>query len=195
MLKWVKDDGDTVLFMFDAYLATYLSANGLHIWILTTATSLSRLVIYSVLQELGLWSPRTGMWSVYGRSPSNLFLYQWEQDKIGSGGVTTELIRLFAVISLSSPRNGSRLDWIWKLRTSPRAKSLVWKIMLDIVSIRSKLVERGMQINAVCWLCALKEESCEHVFISAPLHGRLGERGARIWKARLSRSSMTYCHV
>jgi len=88
------------------------------------------------------------------------------QDRLGWGDNGANKV---VVISLSSPRNGGRLDCIWKLRTSPRAKSLVWKIMLDIVSVISKLVERGMQINAVCWLCALKEESCEHVFYQCPI--------------------------
>ena len=53
--------------------------------------------------------------------------------------------------------------WIWKLKTLLKIQMFVWKCMHHSIGVMHCLVARGLQVDAYCPRCHVKEESILHM--------------------------------
>jgi hypothetical protein len=60
------------------------------------------------------------------------------------------------------------LNKVWSLNTIPRHIALLWRILNDVVPVRSALSKRGIQCSIICPSCSRSEETISHAFVNCP---------------------------
>lgn len=59
--------------------------------------------------------------------------------------------------------------WIWKSNSHPRIQFFIWQCYHGKLLTAANLAHRGMNVDPVCAICKLQEESNEHVFRGCPI--------------------------
>ena len=53
---------------------------------------------------------------------------------------------------------------VWGLKTQPKIRIFMWRICRDILPTITKLQQRGIEVEGLCYLCGNVEETSAHVF-------------------------------
>lgn len=70
----------------------------------------------------------------------------------------------------AEPPPGSRAfkKAVWKLRTTPKLRFFLWRLLSKALAIGTTLVHRGIITDSQCRRCCLEEENVEHLFFGCP---------------------------
>ncbi|KAK7267677.1 hypothetical protein RIF29_20355 [Crotalaria pallida] len=58
---------------------------------------------------------------------------------------------------------------IWKVQTIPRCKELAWRACKNILLVRTRLQNRGMEIDVRCPLCGEDEETVQYALLTCQM--------------------------
>jgi hypothetical protein len=88
------------------------------------------------------------------------------------------LLKLWADSESPSPANinNHNTHWkkLWNLRTIPRHKALLWRIIQQAIPVKSTLAKRGINCNILCPRCLQHEETIDHAFMHC-------DQVSRVW--------------
>ncbi|KAK4278800.1 hypothetical protein QN277_016598 [Acacia crassicarpa] len=57
---------------------------------------------------------------------------------------------------------------IWKIKVIPRVQQFIWRLLSNVIATKSALVRRRRFKDSLCSVCAVDEETIEHVFFHCP---------------------------
>lgn len=69
---------------------------------------------------------------------------------------------------MKSSLNGLKTD-VWSLKTSPKIRAFLWRVLSSIVSVADVVVARGMNMDSRCQICDIDGESVNHCLFTCPL--------------------------
>ncbi|OMO91484.1 reverse transcriptase [Corchorus capsularis] len=67
---------------------------------------------------------------------------------------------------------------IWNANVLPKMKFFIWRVVLNILPLKTALIRRGLDIDDFCNTCGGREVSAFHVFFECPLSKRVWELSA-----------------
>lgn len=102
----------------------------------------------------------------------------WEHTKNGNFSVkSVYFVALFAkfpgqVISREFELWGK----VWGLNIPPTLGFLIWKVLHRFIAVKEVLSRRNLEVNMMCPICGLEQETIEHLFF-------LCDSARRVWRA------------
>lgn len=61
------------------------------------------------------------------------------------------------------------MEKCWKLKTAPKIRVFLWKILNGALPVAKRLQTRGLRIVDGCMFCGIREESINHIVFQCPL--------------------------
>ena len=58
--------------------------------------------------------------------------------------------------------------WIWKLDTYPKVKNFLWKVDMNGLPTKARLLQKHIHVTPDCLMCNCRLENTEHLLISCP---------------------------
>ncbi|XP_031125428.1 uncharacterized protein LOC116027784 [Ipomoea triloba] len=97
-------------------------------------------------------------------SPGYVDSWYWLDDLRGIYSVKSGYKRIRGVVS---PLTDDFTSWnkVWNLKIPPRWKTFLWRAITNTLPTTNNLIQRRLDINPFCPLCAIQAESVSHVFI------------------------------
>ncbi|VVB09647.1 unnamed protein product [Arabis nemorensis] len=86
-----------------------------------------------------------------------------------NGAYTTKTGYVLLQLETEQP-NTTQFNWqanIWKLRTSPKIKTFLWKAAVNGLPVGEALQRRGIEVDGLCKRCGALE-TVQHMLISCP---------------------------
>lgn len=87
-----------------------------------------------------------------------LNLRYWMQNQITNAQLHMEASALPSVNDLKYQ--------VWSLKTSPKIKTFVWKILSGALPVADLILARGMKVDFRCQICGVEGESLNHLFFT-----------------------------
>ncbi|KAG2310496.1 hypothetical protein Bca52824_022053 [Brassica carinata] len=58
---------------------------------------------------------------------------------------------------------------VWKIPTSPKIKSFIWRAVSNAIPVGELLVKRGIKLDPICQACGFQGESVNHIIFHCPV--------------------------
>ncbi|OMO88867.1 hypothetical protein COLO4_20039 [Corchorus olitorius] len=73
-----------------------------------------------------------------------------------------------------------RLLWsrVWSASVPPKVRYFAWRLLWNLLPLKTNLQKRGMEIDGVCVVCNSHAEALGHVFFTCPFSHRVWEIAA-----------------
>jgi hypothetical protein len=119
----------------------------------------------------------------------------WRVEKNGFYSVKSAYRLCVEVLTDSSHlRQEGFWQGIWRLKTPPKIKNLIWRICRNVVPTRRRLQDKGVQCPLTCVVCNDSEEDLDHICFTCPFSVQVWQQTglwADIQQSRTNGSSLT----